>query len=285
MLDNAPTRSTSHVLYREHLLLRPTFDPDGRPARYANEARPLTDAHTCLCDLTHAQVLLFSGEDVPSFAHAAFAGRPLGVGQCALEAALVGDGSVASVPLVARTGGRELVVVDPSPRAEVLDGWLSFLSGIEQEGYRPYGRMEVEDATRSHVVLGLWGPAAAAVLGDYVAAGALPGMGEVRACQLDRIPCIVMCVELGERPGYVVMVPPAHAVALWRSLLSFAEVEPVGMEGFAQAMARELPWSTHVSTPDALRVGAAELRRHGLVRTSGDYVGARGLLDRERGEQ
>lgn len=268
------------TLYQEHLLLGAKFEGDKIVRRYANEvgASHVSDG-AILSDVSDMDLLLFDGAAAEPFANAAFAGRKLGVGECAFEASLTGDGSLASVPLLARTGAGEYIVADLSARSEVLVAWLSFLSAIEQDGRAPFAGLGTEDVSGSHVALVLAGARAAEVLADYVAGrqSGLPGRGRIARCMLDNIPCIVAHLDLVNHPAYLVLVPPVHAVALWRSLLSFAEVAPVGRDGLLRLAGEALPWLARLRGGDAVRMPYGELRAAQIVRESLDFVGARGL--------
>ena len=237
---------------------------------------------TILSDVSDLTMLLFSGESAPAFAEVAFAGPTLPERACAFEAVLTGDGSIASIPLLARTGMREYVSFDLSPRAEILEGWLSFLSSVDQNGQRPFASLQTDDASGSHVALLLWGTHCERVLSDYLDKSAsLPRRGELASCLLDRIPCILLHLDTSSSPAYVLLIPPVHATALWRSLLSFVEVEPVGREALRALLAAEYPWIPSLGSTDALRMSAARLRSLGLVRSGSSFVGSRGLSDTE----
>lgn len=269
------------ALYAEHLVLGATFDDDGRVCTYAAEvdvelARNAS-AGAFVADIGSVAALLCSGEDAVSFAEAAFAGKKLAVGECSFQAVLTGDGGVASVPLLARTGTTEYVAFDLTPRSAILEAWLSFLSNVNQNGYAPYAHMDTEDVTGSHVMLALWGPAAHHVLADYTHVDALPKAGEIRSCMLDSIVCLVACASLGDTSCFVLLVPPQRCVALWRSFLSFTEVEPVGTLAFEALLAARLPWFLSLQTTDTLRVSAQALQDANLLRATPDFVGARGI--------
>lgn len=268
-------------LYEEHLVLGATFGDDQRPIRYATEhdAVELPEGGAVLADVSHLRMLLMSGEVAPGFARAAFAGRLLEYGECAFEAVLTGDGSVASIPLVARTGDLEYVAMDLLSRGTVLEAWLSFLSSVEQDGYAPFADMQTEDVSGSHVALLLWGDAAGKVLADYVNGEDLPAKGSVRSLQLDAIPCIVASLQVDDRSCFLVLVPPYAARTLWRSFLSFVDVMPVGEATLLGLLSQSLQWTTRLKETDALRMDAATLEAYGLVRDSTDFVGARGLSE------
>lgn len=278
------SRQALGVLYEEHLLLGAAFGEDRMPLRYAGGDEPgSVRSSTVLADVSASTMLLASGGPAPAFAHAAFAGAELGVGECAFEAVLTGDGAIASVPLLVRTGDSEYLAIDPTQRAEVLDGWLSFLAGVSQDGVAPFEGLDTSDVTSSHALLLLWGARAREVLSDYLGNEHAPASGRVASLLLDSIPCIVARLPEFEEPCYLLFVPPVHAKALWRSLLSFTEVTPVGQEGLWRLVDEALPWAHATRANGVMRLGRGELLGWGLVRQTGDYVGARGLAAAEGG--
>lgn len=262
-------------LYGEHLLLGAAFKDDRVVEHYANEC---VTGDAMLSDISDMNVLLFSGNVAESFANVGFAGKQLSIGECAFEAVLTGEGSVVSVPLLVRTGKHEYIACDLSSRAVVLSGWLSFLCSVNEGGKEPFAGLETQDATGTHVALFVAGIAADRVLGDYIKQGErLPKRGHVARCMLDEIPCIVVSVELGTTPAYLLLVPPSRSVALWRSLLSFSEVEPVGRTTLESFIVSKLPWASCLSHEGTLRMDEKTLDRQGIIRSSRSFVGARGL--------
>lgn len=285
-MRSATPRDGLPVLYHEHLLLGATFGDNSIVERYGSETDgSLIPTGAVLADVSDMSMLLFAGRPAPSFATTAFAGSLLEAGECGFQAVLSGDGSLVSIPLLARTGASEYVVADLSARGDVLDGWLSFLSAVEHEGVAPFASIETEDVAGTHVALVLAGPAAAYVLGDYVSGGrvALPAPGKIEQCLLDRIPCIVAHPYVNELDAYLLLVPPVHAVQLWRSLLSFTEVSPIGRTSLRHIAHSKLPWSQRLQTTDATRLTSEDLASANLVRNTQDFVGARGLFGKAEG--
>jgi aminomethyltransferase len=226
--------------------------------------------------------LLVSGPCAEAFVGAAFAGKPLAVGTCAFEPALTGDGSLVAVPLLARTGEAEYVVFDATARAEVLSGWLSFLADVESEdGYRPYEGLATEEVTAAHAVLLLEGTGASRVLADYLGDQPLPVPGTVRSVRLDALEAIVVALPASTTDCYLLLVAPRHARVLWRSILSFPEVVPVGMTPLERILTRRLPWLAMTGTEDAIPadVHAQALANASLFRATPDFVGARAIRD------
>ncbi|MBO7675780.1 MAG: hypothetical protein J6S63_12365 [Atopobiaceae bacterium] len=288
-MDGTSPASGLPTLYEEHLVLGASFGKDAIVSTYAHEASLGRPEHlsASLTDLSHMRLLLFSGADANAFAQAAFAQEPLEVGHSSLGAVLTGDGHVASIPLLARTGSQEYVALDLSPRADVLSAWLSFLANVSSNGYAPYANMDTQDATGTHVVLLLRGPAAPQVLEDYLGEQTLPRAGRVASVMLDRIPCIVLNVSEHDDLAYLVMAPPHSSVALWRSLLSFTEVTPLGTAALERLAMDRHPWLRMLfDATGSLYIEEEDLMRWGLVRKADDFVGARALrrLDTQGGQ-
>lgn len=270
------------VLYQEHLQLGVSFGEQGVPLHYGLGADTLDRGmpesnEVMLADLTQAPLSYVGGSSANAFVHMACAGAIPAVGECFFEPVLTGDGGLASIPLLARTGDEEFILLDASPRSAILDGWLTFLSNVSQDGVSPFEGLQLEDATGSHVVLALWGERSYEVLCDYAQEFDLPKRGEVRSCFLDAIPCILAQPDLKDQTGFLILIPPQFGVAIWRSLLSFTFVIPKGRLAMNDFVTNVLPWASWLKANDTLRVDAAELEGAGLLRTENDFVGARGL--------
>lgn len=272
------------VLHGEHVLLGASFEPSEATgilavSSYAGEKDGLPAAgEALLADLTGTCYLLVSGPDAEALATSALAGRRLAVGECVFSAALAGDGALLAAPLVARCGDTEYVVCDPTPRGEALGAWVGLLSRAESGGVRAFEDASACDASDLLVPLLLAGPASAAVLSDYLHGEELPEPGQVRQLRLDAIDAVVVRAPAPlAQDALLVLVPPARARVLWRSLLSFTEVSPVGAPGVSALLAAGLPWGELLRRTGPERLGRDELYGWGLVRDACDFVGARAL--------
>ena len=199
---------------------------------------------------------------------------------CALDPATLVCCDEAAANLAREAYADELALLDPSPRGEVLSAWLDFLSRVEQDGTAPFAETRVEGASDMLVALALVGSEARAVLSDYVPASSdLPAPGVVSSLRLDEIPALVACLpRAGGLPeGFLILVPPERARAIWRSLLSFGEIYPVGLGALRELLCDTLPWGELLSTSDVVRYSGSTLRGWSLVRNEGDFVGAREL--------
>ena len=243
--------------------------------------KPLEEAlkDCALIDLSGISYTLVSGTSAQNFVEAVFAGKQLEVGETSFECALTGDGSLSSIGLLARSGQNEYVVLDASERSLVLDEWLSIIASVEQNGVAPYAEVSLEDATPLLTPLLLAGKKAKKVLMDYLGEQRLPEDSKLCNLMLDQtIPALVANVSTKKVPAYLVMVPPVHTVILFRSLLSFETVHPLGHKQLIEGLKTYLPWFSELASNTKVVVAKDKLEGWGLLRASDDFIGARGDL-------
>ena len=243
--------------------------------------KPLEEAlkDCALVDLSGISYTLVSGTSAQNFVEAVFAGNQLEVGETSFECALTGDGSLSSIGLLARSGQNEYVVLDASERSLILDEWLSIIALVEQNGVAPYAEVSLEDATPLLTPLLLAGKKAKKVLMDYLGKQRLPEDSKLCNLMLDQtIPALVANVSTKKVPAYLVMVPPVHTVILFRSLLSFETVHPLGHKQLIEGLKTYLPWFSELASNTKVVVAKDKLEGWGLLRASDDFIGARGDL-------
>jgi len=243
--------------------------------------KPLEEAlkDCALIDLSGIGYTLVSGTSAQNFVEAVFAGKQLEVGETSFECALTGDGSLSSIGLLARSGQNEYVILDASERSLVLDEWLSIIASVEQNGVAPYAEVSLEDATPLLTPLLLAGKKTKKVLMDYLGEQKLPEDSKLCNLMLDQtIPALVANVSTKKVPAYLVMVPPVHTVILFRSLLSFETVHPLGYKQLIEGLKTYLPWFSELASNTKVVVAKDKLEGWGLLRASDDFIGARGDL-------
>ena len=243
--------------------------------------KPLEEAlkDCALIDLSGIGYTLVSGVAAQNFVEAVFAGKQLEIGETLFECALTGDGSLSSIGLLARSGQNEYVVLDASERSLVLDEWLSIIASVEQNGVAPYAEVSLEDATPLLTPLLLAGKKTKKVLMDYLGEQTLPEDSKLCNLMLDQtIPVLVANVSTKKVPAYLVMVPPVHTVILFRSLLSFETVHPLGHKQLIEGLKTYLPWFSELASNTKVVVVKDKLEGWGLLRASDDFIGARGDL-------
>ena len=250
-------------------------------AQYFYGEKPLEEAlkDCALIDLSGIGYTLVSGVAAQNFVEAVFAGKQLEVGEASFECALTGDGSLSSIGLLARSGQNEYVVLDASERSLVLDEWLSIIASVEQNGVAPYEEVSLEDATPLLTPLLLAGKKAKKVLMDYLGEQKLPEDSKLCNLMLDQtIPALVANVSTKKVPAYLVMVPPVHTIILYRSLLSFETVHPLGHKQLIEGLKTYLPWFSELASNTKVVVAKDKLEGWGLLRASDNFIGARGDL-------
>ncbi len=243
--------------------------------------KPLEEAlkDCALVDLSGISYTLVSGTVAQNFVEAVFAGEQLEVGETSFECTLTGDGSLSSIGLLARSGQNEYVVLDASERSLVLDEWLSIIASVKQNGVAPYAEVSLEDATPLLTPLLLAGKKAKKILMDYLGEQKLPEDSKLCNLMLDQtIPVLAANVSTKKVPAYLVMVPPVHTVILYRSLLSFETVHPLGYKQLIEGLKTYLPWFSELASNTKVVVAKDKLEGWGLLRASDDFIGARGDL-------
>lgn len=275
-------------LHAEHELLGAAFTinpqtnsliPDSYIAETSFSAEKNSDA-CCLFDLSGSAYQLVSGADAPAFIDAAFAGPYLEAGDLSFQPAFAGDGSVVSVALVARSGDHEFFYIDISQRGAALSKWLEFITRIKTQDATPYGSVALEDANSLLVPLMLAGPGAHAVLSDYLkhTDQVLPEQGKIASLLLDtRIAALVGHLALEKLDAFIVLVSPTQARLIWRSFLSFDNVEVHGRQQLTKVCLDTLPWFRLLDGSDKIVVPQDILDVHGFIRKSRDFIGGRAL--------
>ena len=74
------------------------------------------------------------------------------------------------------------------------------------------------------------------------------------------------------------MVPPVHTVILFRSLLSFETVHPLGHKQLIEGLKTYLPWFSELASNTKVVVAKDKLEGWGLLRASDDFIGAKGVI-------
>lgn len=177
-----------------------------------------------LMDLSAQVYLLISGDDAVPFMDTVFAGKHLEPGECAWSPMLAQDGSLISSCFVVRAGSQDYVVLDFSPRQESSLAWLNFITTQLDLN------VTITQAWPLLYPLSVEGSAAREVLSDYLERDeALPEAGQVKQINLDgTIPTIIANMATTEDPHYLLLVRPSRVRVLFRSLLSFQQINPRG---------------------------------------------------------
>ncbi len=229
------------------------------------------------CGVTHLMghtLALANDNPAQPLVTATVAREPLSVGACGFGAIFSGDGHCVSTPLCLRTGDHETLLLDASDNGEAMGSWLLWAQSIEANGERAFADASVTDATDSLEALVLTGSSSDRVLTDYLHDQPLPRPGQVSALTLDKIPAIVASLPQGDEASmYLLLVPPTTVRVLWRSLMSFTECVPAGMDDLECLAKAPAPFfSTAASS-----LVAEDVHDYELVRTTSPFIGSRAL--------
>jgi aminomethyltransferase len=272
------------LLHHEHELLGATFSADAQgvlaPDFYGSaQGEPEAfDTSCALCDVSSVRSLLVTGASAGQFVSVTLSCKELALGDLRFALVLAGDGMVVACVLVGRTGDSEYVIWCPPERVDALTDWLDDMADIDQDGFRPFADLSIADVTGRLQSLLLAGPDADRVLGDYLAPGVrLPRQGAICNIDLDDITCLVGRIRCGHDALTLLLVPPARTVALWRSLLSFDRVVPVGLSALWGRVETTQPGAVDLVDEPELRCDPTSLGLSGLLRRDATFVGARAL--------
>lgn len=283
MAKSAPSTKAT-PLTQEHGYLGAELEPDANgvltPSYYGDAAgEPEAFAAGCaLADMSGTVGSVVEGADAGAFLQMAFAG-PLPVpGQLVESVALRGDGTVVSPALVACLGDYYGLWA-PAETAQQLTGWLEGVAAIEQAGSRAFSDVKLGHAA-AMVTLLVAGPDSERVLSDYLAPDAsLPAVGSIANLMLDRIPTVCGRVDVNGAPWTLLWVPETKARVLWRSLLSFEQVTPVGSSAVWGQIEEQAPGlGALLDDPDSAPL-PQECGAAGLLRADGGFIGARALAE------
>jgi aminomethyltransferase len=188
---------------------------------------------------------------------------------------LAGDGTIVAPVLLACTAATEFTLWTASECAEGLRTWLEALISVEQNGVKPFDGVKLTDESDTISTLCLAGPDARAILDDYTLV--LPQPNTILDGKLDELGCVLACLELSENPAYLVWTHEVQARTLWRSFLSFEQVVPVGASALWAYVGETWPGIVDFLDEPVLPHKPEDLKLTGLLRSGGDFVGARAL--------
>ncbi|MEY8436505.1 hypothetical protein AAK967_02005 [Atopobiaceae bacterium 24-176] len=282
----ARTEAPANVLEGEHLLLGATMEPGatGRPeaAWYGDGTKePVAFEEGCaLADVGGLVATCISGDAASAFVSAVFTSYVPEPGSVLGALALMGDGRVVAPALVAGLAVNEFCVWCPGELSEGLMEWMRGIAAVEEGGVAPYASVELSCGAPLSSTLMVAGPDATAVLGDYLAPdAALPKPATLSNVRLDAIDTVVLRPAIGSFSPYLVVAPNAFAQVLWRSLLSFPNVSPVGTSAVWGRVADEAPGLVDFLDEPMARRTPKDLGLQGLLRPGDSYIGARALAN------
>ncbi len=231
-------------------------------------------------DLHGYRMLLVEGVTAEYFMQCACATQMLFVGQNAFTAVFDSDGRLLGCPLIMRTGDQEFLLFDRGIQFENILDWFMALVAAKQEGELLFNGVSVSEKTGALYPLALCGPGSKVILNDYLEdKQALEFPGITSSLKLDKIETIASRLAM-EYPVYLLLVPPTMARTLFRSFLSFKQLDTVGFDTFWKFLSEGECSFLQLFTPDEGNQSSKlfdlnEFKDRGLVRSDATYIGAR----------
>ncbi len=210
----------------------------GREGEYAR-----LRAHAVAFDRSDRTRLLVSGTDA-ALALAAVFGPTAGEleeGRATRAATLDGNGRIADLALIARTGGIAYIVMGEPGRGARTAAMLEAAVGERYD-------MRIEDRTATTCLVGIAGPAAATVAAQHINEALPPRLPPLHAAPFEFHGFRALAVRtsgLGE-DGFELMVAPPVA----EHLLGLLEEVGVGLAGFAAQEIARIEAGVPTFTPD-----------------------------------
>ena len=131
------------------------------------------------------------------------------------------DGHIVDDLFVYHTGDLEYLLIGNACNAETDFAWLASRA--------PAG-LEIVDESERTALIALQGPHAVRIATELAGAGwEAPERGAVREAALDTVPALVARTGCTGEDGVEILSRAADAPRLWRAILSFAEVNPIGL--------------------------------------------------------
>ena len=207
-------------------------------------------------------------------------GRLCLAGEAAGALVLTGEAEVIDVVVLARSGDTEFMLTTHAETREEVFSWLEAHAALADDAGPVFDGLDITDETESLLTYAVFGPQSHAVI-DELASHQLDsalGAGHVALCMLDGIQAFVLAYPLLAGGYYELSVQPALAPGLKRLLLSFPEIDPMGLEPFKARRRESCTWFDEAAKAAYCHADAAGLEA--LIRTPYDFVGGRALTSR-----
>lgn len=216
-------------LYEEHLALGARMVPFAgweMPVQYAGIIEEHKDVRTSagvfdVCHMAEFRVFGFGSFDflqglLTNDLHKI---AELGLAQYTLM--LDDDGHLLDDLIVYHTGDLEYLIIANASNAETDFAWITSHAPSD---------LEVVDESDRTALIALQGPEAVRIATDLAGAGwEAPPRFTIREASLDTVPALVARTGYTGEDGVEILCRASDAPAVWRALLSFSEVNPVGL--------------------------------------------------------
>jgi|GEM_PF-3038028 len=257
------------------------FGPYEVPLDYG-EAETLDDEldHPLLADASYQGLLRVSGKDAYLFLHTmctADLSTLDSIGSFTPSLVLTGEGEVIDLIDIFVTGDDEYLIIANAPHAEELFAWLDAHSMLEDKEGKVFPDLELSDESGLLAQFVLLGPGAVVPLEDMAETPfeRAPHDNAISLLKLDEVPAMVAHVEIENTDVYRIFVPSDRAALVWRSLLSFPEIQVIGLRNYQRILERASLLLPDMESPAYQTPSEAGMVR--LLRNERDFVGAHAL--------
>ena len=153
------------------------------------------------------------------------------VGQGIGASLMKDDGRIAGRIHILRSGDSEFMLLVPPSNREDCYAWLDEANCILGADAAIRDVAVLEDQTHSLAGILLAGPEASSILQELAgqnAASSIPPVHSLGLMVLDTVPALVFHSPAFDGEYFEIYCPPTRAAGLWRAIMSFAQVMPIG---------------------------------------------------------
>ena len=241
---------------------------------------PLPLDHPLVCDLSFQGSIRVVGADAARFLQTLTTGDIDAldhVGACCHALALTAEAEVIDLVYVLRTGDYEFMLVVDAPVVSELVEWLGQACALKDDDGPVFPDVSVEDETGRLACLCLMGAGAQGVLLEFATRDETPALekalseGLYFGTAIGGQPMMVACDPEVEG-SFLVYASRNIAIALWRALMGFEELQAVGFDQYVSIRRAHGLWLEGVDEGRYRTPAEAGLAH--LLRPGGGYVGA-----------
>ncbi len=268
-------------LHEEHIALGARMVPFAgweMPVQYSG----IIDEHNAcrssvgIFDVSHMAEFRVFGRDAEAFLSRMLTNdlsKIAEIGEAQYSLLLNEDGGIIDDLIVYRTGDIEFMIIANASNREKDFAWLQAHLPETGEVCEGVPTLELIDESDKVALIAVQGPSALDIVTELAGEGyEAPDRFHIEGALLDTIPTMVARTGYTGEDGVEIVCPVAAAPALWRALLSFAEVTPVGL-GARDTLRLEMGYSLYGNdmdeTIDPISAGLGW-----VVRKTGGFIGS-----------
>lgn len=239
-------------------------------------------ANPLLVDLSFQGMLRVSGPDSGFFLHTVLTCDvgSLTHGHSSHALMLDGEGNVIDELLVICSGDDEYMLIVDAPVIDETFDWLKTIAAAVSARDGLFSEVQIGNESGALAMLAIMGPDRLSMLNELRTEPNAPdlsiqlGSGTCFTRSIGGIPMMLIADEPAET--ILVLCSREGAAALWQALLSFPELQAIGLRPYEQVMRDMGLWLDGLEEGRLLSVSESGLAH--LLRETHDFVGASALL-------